>query len=42
MVIGKLPQLEVVKIMKENCLNPLAFPILLKWKGSDVDLKHCS
>lgn len=39
MVIGKLGQLPVVKIMKENCLYPRAFPILLKCKVSGGMLK---
>jgi len=39
MVIGKLRQPWVVKIIKENCLDPPAFPILLKWKSYDAVLK---
>lgn len=42
MVIGKLRQALVVKITKENCLDPPAFPILLMGKGTGALLKRCS
>lgn len=36
MVIGKLRQPRVVKIIKENCPDPPAFPILLMRKENGL------
>lgn len=39
MVIGNLRQPLAVKLIKENCLDPPAFPILLMGKSCDSVLK---
>lgn len=39
MVIGKLGQLQTVKIMKENCLDPQAFSYFTIKQGDGAALK---